>query len=149
MLEATHVIIPQNILKPLFLFIRYTLIGAAHLNQYASGIHNAEPILEPVLAASRKRKRIIERLALGLTRLKKRKFPLSRVKEALGTDDPNSIEEQVCILVTHGILVRPTSRSVELVRTFSARVRNYIVANCGLSYTQLAAVEEQAEDLTD
>ena len=149
MLEATHVIIPQNILKPLFLFIRYTLIGAAHLNQYASGIHNAEPILEPVLAASRKRKRIIERLALVLTRLKKRKFPLSRVKEALGTDDPNSIEEQVCILVTHGILVRPTSRSVELVRTFSARVRNYIVANCGLSYTQLAAVEEQAEDLTD
>ena len=149
MLKRKHAIIPQTILKPLFLFMRYTLIGAAHLNKYASGLDNADPILEPLPEASRKRKRIIERLALGLTPAKKRKFPLSRVKEALRADDPNSIEEQACILESHGVVVRPTSRSVELVRSLSARVRRYMFASCALSYAQIASVEEKAAELID
>ena len=82
----------------MLLFLWHTFLGAAHLNKSAAEVSIELPVQEPQPAASRKRKRIIERLALGLTPLKKRKFAFSRVKEALGGMDMTTIEEQVRIL---------------------------------------------------
>ena len=149
MLLAKSVVVPDTIIEPLIIFMRYTIIGAAHLNTLTSEGMNANPVLEHLPAASLKRKRIIERLALGLTRDKKRRFPLSRVKEALGRENSSCVEDQVTILESHSIVVRPTNRTVQLVRAFSALARNYMVANCALTDADVVSVERNAALLTD
>ena len=129
--------------------MRYTLIGSAHLNKFTCGIPNEVPVLEPHQAASNKRKLIIERLSEGLTPAKKRRFPLSRVKEALRAIQPTMIENQVRILESHAIVSKPSNRTVELVRRFSQRARVYMSGSCDLTEQEIVTVEENMTELQD
>ena len=149
MLRRKQVIIPETILQPLFTFLRYTLLGTRHLNKFTAGIYNENPVIEPLPVASRKRKRIIQQLAEGPSLAKKRKFPLSWVKEALRGVSLGIVEDQVRILESHAVVVRPTKRSVQLVRAFSDRARAYMIGNCAFTYAEIANVEEDAAALTD
>ena len=129
--------------------MRHTFLGTAHLNKMAAGVPFEVPLLEQRPVASRKRKRIIQRLSIGLSRQKKRKFPFSRVKEALGALDMETIENQLSILEVHSIVIRPTNRTVELVRTFSERARLFMNDSCALTTDEIAAIEVNANQLTD
>ena len=148
-LELKYITLPEDIIAPLFLFMRHTFLGAAHLNKSAAQIPIEVPLQEPHPAASRKRKRIIERLALGLTPLKKRKFPFSRVKEALNDIEAATIDVQVRILEVQSIVVRPSNRTVELARSFSARAHTYMKESCAMSNNDIIALEANANLLTD
>ena len=66
MLITKIITIPDCIPEPLFLFMRYTLIGAIHLNKHAVGVSGIHDILPDGTVSSLKRKRIIERLSRGL-----------------------------------------------------------------------------------
>ena len=63
------------------------------------------PVLQHLPAAPKKRKRIIERLALGLTTAKKRLLLLSRVQNALGRKNKSCVAEHVRILEIHAIIL--------------------------------------------
>ena len=147
--DNKFIIFPDEAIKPLLKFMRYTLIGSAHLNKFTSGIPNEVPVLEPLQAASNKRKRIIERLSEGLTGAKRRRFPLSRVKEALRAIQPTMIENQVRILESHAIVSKPSNRTVELVRRFSERARVYMSVSCDLTEQEIVTIEENMTELQD
>ena len=87
--------IPAHILDPLFRFMRYTLLGSFHLNNYAAGAPRDAPVLSNTIASSNKRKRIVDRLSIGLTGAKRRRFPLSRLNESLGEISLQAIENNL------------------------------------------------------
>ena len=149
MIERKTVTIPDDILQPLFRFLRYTQLGARHLNKFSAGVSNDNPVLEPLPVASNKRKRLILRLGEGHTRAKKRRFPFSRVKEAVRAESLQIVEDQVRILESHAIVECPSKRSVQLVRSFSDRAQAYMVESCGLTYVEIAQLEVDAADLRD
>ena len=141
--------IPAHILDPLFLFMRYTLLGSFHLNNYAAGAPPEAPVLSNTIASSNKRKRIVERLSIGLTGAKRRRFPLSRLNESLGDISLQAIENQLGILETHVIVTCPTRRTVELVRRLSDNAQNYLVNSCGYSQNDLIQLIQAISQLTD
>ena len=150
MINQKNYTIPNEVLKPLFRFMRYSLLGARHLNKFSVGAPNDMPVREPLVAtANNKRKRIISRLAQGYTRAKKRRFPLSRVKDAVGEVSLVVIEDQIRILESHAVVLRPSKRSVQLVRTFSERARAYMVSSCGFTFPEITAVENTVTILID
>ena len=108
-----------------------------------------QPVLKPHNLASRKRKRIVERLARGFSPRKLRKFSVSRVKQALQGIDPTAIEDQVRILEAHDIVLRPTQKTVELMRVFNERSRAYLGSSCAFSIQEIGTLEEAAATLID
>ena len=119
-------IIPNNILAPLFRFMRYTLIGTFSLNQYSAGRQQVLSDIPDDQTPSLKRKRILNKLSKGYTINKKRRFAYSRLKEALGnTLSKRFMEEQIEILEANVVITRPTRRSVELSRRLCATAQNY------------------------
>ena len=141
--------IPQDVLVPMFTFLRYGLLGSLHLNKVAACVPQNIPVLESLQQASRKRKRIVERLSVGLSPRKLRKFPISRVKTALGDLTSITVDNQIRILESHDVVFRPTRRSVELTRMFSATSRAYLIASCNYTAPEVARLELIAADLTD
>ena len=149
MRNEKFVTIPQDIMVPLFRFLRYTILGALHLNKLGASDQNVQPVLEPHNLASRKRKRIVERLARGFSPRKLRKFSVSRVKQAVQGIDPTAIEDQVRILEAHDIVLRPTQKTVELMRVFNERSRAYLGSSCAFSIQEIGTLEEAAATLID
>ena len=58
--------------------MRYTLIGALHLNRYAVGGPDSSELFSSDSVSSLKRKRILKRITEGYTQNKRRRFPYSR-----------------------------------------------------------------------
>ena len=66
--------IPSRVLNPQFAFMRYTLLGALHLNKHAvAGCDNSD-LIHCSVESSLKRKIIVERIADGYTQAKRRRF---------------------------------------------------------------------------
>ena len=70
MLAARVVYVDDDVLRPMFTFLHYSNLGCFHLNKLLN------PKVDPsnVDTVSRKRKRIVQRMARGYSGLKKRRF---------------------------------------------------------------------------
>ena len=141
--------IPDYIVESLLTFMRYTLLSSLHLNKLAVGYQNAQPVIEPQQGASRKRNRIVTRLSEGYTRNKKRKFFICKVHESMGDCNKIEIEQQIRILETQVVVTKPTSRTVELVRSLSATAQSYLLSKCGFTQAQLDMLIENSALLID
>ena len=141
--------IPDHILDPLFCFMRYTILGALHLNKLAVGSQLNLIIRQETDSSTLNRKRIVCRLSLGFTAEKKRLFLLSRLKDALGGLNITIIEQQIALLESHVIVTCPTRRSVELSRGFSVNAKIYLKNSCGFSNTDIVELLQNITLLID
>ena len=91
----------------------------------------------------------MERLSLGLTAAKKRRFTLSKLSHALGNIPKATIESQIRILESHAVVTCPTRRSVELNRIFSQDVQTYLLVNCSYTQVELITLMHNSEQLND
>ena len=82
---------------------------------------------------TKKRKRIIERMLDGLGPRKKRKFPISKVKESLQCFSGDFIEDQLRLLETHVMVDKPKRRTVQFVENSSLDAIGYLQGNCDLT----------------
>ena len=136
-------------MKPLLLFITYTLKSAFHLNQLVEPpLPGADPA-NVLASGALKRKKIVERLSQGLDRVKKRKFPLSKLNSSFGEYTRPEIETQVNILKSHAVVDKPTNRSVALARSFSITAREYLKKECNFLDTEITELKERNGNLTD
>ena len=92
MLTAKVVTIPETIVKPPMDFMSYALKSVIHLNEFVAGKRGSVPVHASREMANNKRKRIVERLSLGLTAAKRRRFTLSKLSHALGDIPKPTIE---------------------------------------------------------
>ena len=140
--------IPPSVLKPLMTFMTYTLKGVIHLNKLlvGCGFNNIHLELDPGI---KKRHRIVERLSQGLTSNKKRKFAYSKLKHALSDLTNNEISTQIRVLEANGVVVRPTHRSVELMRELPPTTHVYMTEQCGFDEEMLNKVLQNNMMLTD
>ena len=116
--------------------MRYTLLGALHLNKHAVGGFDNSDLIPCSVISSLKRKRIVERIAGGYTQAKRRRFTISRLNDALGDIDLGTIEEQIAILKSHVIVICPTRRSVELCRRFCIEAQIFLTESCGFDFNE-------------
>ena len=108
------------------------------------------PLYPPdAVVLSLKRKRIVDRISQGYTRAKRRRFPFSRLNEALGGITIEQIEEQICILETHDIVTLPTRRSVELSRHLNVGAHDYLVNSCGYGNNDIVMLTQANSLLID
>ena len=149
MITQRRATIPDHILDPLFCFMRYTLVGALHLNKFAAGSRVDSELLLNTQTAAVKRKRVVDRLSQGFTRAKRRCFQLSRLKDALRGFTKQTMEEHVRILESHVVVTCPSRRSVELSRSMSTNAKNYLMTSCGFSEADLAELTLNNSLLTD
>ena len=149
MLTAKVVTIPETIVKPLMDFMSYALKSVIHLNEFVAGKRGSVPVHASRDMANNKRKRIVERLSLGLTAAKRRRFTLSKLSHALGDIPKPTIESQIRILESHAVVSCPTRRSVQLNRILSHDVQAYLLAHCGYTQVELATLMNNSERLID
>ena len=149
MLTAKVVTIPETIVKPLIDFMSYALKSVIHLNEFVAGKRGSVPVHASREMANNKRKRIVERLSLGLTAAKRRRFTLSKLSHALGDIPKPTIESQVRILESHAVVTCPTRRSVQLNRILSHDVQAYLLAHCGYTQVELVTLMNNSEQLRD
>ena len=133
---------------PLLLFTTYTLKGAFHLNQLAAQCGGALPEIPPD-SSPRKRKRIVVRLSEGLERARKRKFTISKLKAAFADISRDEIEEQIAILQSHAVVVKPTNKSVELCRAMGATALEFLKTQCNYSPADLETLLVRNSVLTN
>ena len=145
-LEQGAIIIDNEILDPVFKFVRYCLLGSFHLNEFATGADLSKP---QVNLDVQKRKRIIERMANGLTARKRRRFSISKVNEALQSISKYEIEEQLNLLVSHVIIEKPTRKSACLVRNLSNDAETYLKEHCQYNDQELRGLKRKIAELVD
>ena len=143
------VIIGDDILEPVFEFLRYCLHGSFHLNEFASAGAQAGSNANRQDSCSHKRKRIIERMAIGLTNRKKRRFPISKVKEALQSISAVDIDIQLDILTTHVIVERPTRKTACLIRDLSNDADSYLTQHCSFNIQEIRSLKRKISELID
>jgi len=143
------VVIPEELVPNLLQFVTYVLKGIFHLNKFASGDSLVLPQPSPENRLSGKRHRIVERLGQGFGRAKRRRFFLSKLDKALGGIPRQILEQQIRILISHGVLTAPTHRSVCLHRSISHGALLYLKDNCDYNDQQLAALLQANEGLQD
>ena len=114
MLTEKVVTIPDTVVKPLLTFMKYTIVGAFHLNKFAAGTSVVDPVDPNVIPVSQKRKRLVIRLSEGLLRIKKRKFPISKLKESFASWTLAELDEQIQILNSHAVVSKPTHELLSL-----------------------------------
>ena len=98
------VTIPDAILDSLFRFIRYCLLGAMHLNRLAAGLIAPLENVNRNIEESKIRKRVVERMCLGFSPRKKRRFPMSKLRAALSKVDDTKLANELRVLETHVII---------------------------------------------
>ena len=119
------------------------------MNALANGLRHPAPLLPPSGVISRKRKRIIQRLAQGFTGIKKRKFYISNIKEYLRPYTRDIIVTQIRILESHAVVTQPTKKSVELMRTLSASARAYLLTECQFAEDEIIQLDQANSLLVD
>ena len=140
--------IPDYMLDSLFKFLRYSLFGAQHLNRLSCGINN---VRNKVHEDSKKRKRIIDRLAKGniLQAHKRCRVPISKLCESLQTFSSDYIEMQLNILTSKVVISKPSTRSVSLMRSFSNDAQIYLKEMCTYTDLQLEELKLKTRVLLD
>ena len=124
-LEDKIITIDQDLLEPIFKFMRFCLTGSFHLNKLAAGSLPSD--VQPNTDA-RKRKRIIDKMSNGFR--KKRRITLSKIKESVQSINPLVVENQLDILSTQVIIERPTRKSACLIRQMSEDAEKYLKSDC-------------------
>ena len=115
-----------------------------HLNKIGAG--SLPSNLQPN-ADTRKRKRIIERMSIDLR--KKRRFPVSKVKESIQSISSIEVENQLEILSTHVIIERPTRKSACLVRQMSEDAKAFLKSKCLCNEAELNVLKRKVSLLED
>ena len=108
MLNKGVVQIGDEVLKPVFNFLEYCLLGSFSLNALAAGLNTGE---QQQIMGSRKRKKIVERMAKGFTPQKRRRFTMSKFQESLQSLSAKDIDEQLAVLVAHVVVEKPSRKS--------------------------------------
>ena len=88
-------------------------------------------------------------MARGLAPRKKRRFPISKVKESLQSINGNEIEVQIDILTTHVIIERPTRKTASLVRNLSQDADSFLKGHCSYNEQELHNLKRQITLLRD
>ena len=138
------VTIGDDILNPIFKFLEYCLVGAFHLNEFSAGNVSKKTEINP---HSKKRKRIVERMAKGLTSNKRRRFQISKVKECFQCYTSNDIEEQLKILITHVIIEKSSRKSVGLVQNLSENAEAYLKTHCLFKEDEITTLKSNISQL--
>ena len=108
MLIDKVVTIPDIIVPALLKFMRFTIMGALHLNQFAAGCSSIAHVQEPSQVGSVVQKRLISRLAEGLLAIKKRKFTLSKLMESFADYSRDTLLKEIPILTTQSVVWQRT-----------------------------------------
>ena len=98
---------------------------------------------------SRKRKRIVQRLAQGLGRARKRRFFISNLVKSMNNFSKEAIQQQIKILITQSIVSAPTHKSVQLERTISEDAKTFLKMSCNYDENELTQLEIANGQLTD
>ena len=96
-----------------------------------------------------KRRRIIERLSKGFSGRKRRKFAVSKVKEALRCFKSEDIDIELSLLESHEVIEKPSFRSVRLVREFSLDALTFLQQKCGYDGNEIVALENKIALLSE
>ena len=145
MLEKGIVEIGDEILEPVFKFLEYCLLGSFSLNALAAGHKPGEQLQ---VTGSRKRKRIVQRMARGLTPQKRRRFSISKIKESLQCFSSEDIEQQLAVLVSHVIIEKPTRKSISMVRNLSLIAESYLKTHCLYTTNEIVGLKRMMSELT-
>jgi len=143
--QEKKAIISTSVVKAIFKFLHYCILGGFHLNKYAAA---AGGIMDRNDGA-RKRKRIIQRMAKGINPGKRRRFHVSKVKEALKVFTSDEVDRQLKILVVHEIVEKPTSRTVRLVRNFSLDAMAFLQNKCLYDGNDIEELQIKISSLND
>lgn len=138
--------IDATILDPLFRFIRYYLLGAFHLTSRSFDIRQDAA---KQLSESRKRKRIVLRMARGYTPRKKRCFPMSKLKASFSCYAEEDFLQQLNVLSANVIIEKPSVRSVQLVHNFSLEALAFLEKSCGLDGNAIMDLQQKISLLED
>ena len=84
----------------------------------------------------------------GLGPRKKRKFPISKVKESLQWFSGDFIEDQLRLLETHVMVDKPKGGTVQLVENFSLDAIGHLQGNCDFDGNELMGLQEKIQNLT-
>ena len=145
MMTAGVVDVGDNILKAAFSFLEYCVLSSFHLNAFAAG---QGPLVNQLNTESTKRKRIVDRLAKGLTSQKRRRFPISKVKESLQCFTSDEIDQQLNILATHVIVENPSRKSVCLVENLSDNAEIYLKSHCMFKDADIIVLKTMISELS-
>ena len=88
-------------------------------------------------------------MAIGLTPRKKRRFPVSKVKESLQSLTANDIDIQLDILTAHVIVERPTRKTASLIRDLSNDAESYLMEHCSFNDQELRSLKRNISELID
>ena len=86
-------------------------------------------------------------MSRGLTSRKKRRFPISKVKECFKAFNSDEIEQQLHILCTHVIVEKPSRMSVGLVQNLSRDAENYLKAHCIYNDNEIIELKRKITEL--
>ena len=124
------VTIPNDIVPNLVKLMTYILKGTFLLNRYAKGqLLNTVPTNASARGA-RKRYRIVQRLAEGMGRAKRRRYHLSKLERGLGGMSREDMMQEIRLLKANAVVVMPSHRSVALEREFSEEAMTYLKTSC-------------------
>ena len=143
--EDKKAIISKSVVDAIFHFLRYCLLGGFHLNNHAA----ASGVSIDIKQGARKRKRIIERMAKGINPGKRRRFHVSKIKEALKCFTGDDIDKQLKVLAVHEIIEKPTSASVRLVKNLSLEATSFLQSKCLYDGNDIEQLKIQIESLND
>ena len=144
-IHAKVATVHDYILEPVFNFLRYSLKCAFQLNALANGVSQ---ISGKCNENANKRKRIVERLAKGYTSNKRRRFPISKIKESLQSVSASSIEEQLSVLESHVVVEKPTNKSTCLVNALSIDAQSFLKTKCKFTDMEVVALMAKILELS-
>ena len=100
-------------------------------------------------SGSRKRRRIMQRLAQGYGQAKKRRFYISMLGKSFADINTEEMEQQLRILRSQGLITAPTHRSVSLERNLSPNAVQFLRESCNFADDDIAALLAANPNLTD
>ena len=88
-------------------------------------------------------------MANGLNPNKKRRFPISKIKESLQRINSYEVEEQLNILESRVIIEKPSLKSARLVRNMSQNDETYLKEHCQYNDQEISGLKKKIYLLTD
>ena len=146
MIEDEVVYVESKVFQPMFIFLRFCLLGCFHLNKLVESKVEPQNIIE---TNPRKRKRIIQRMARGYTGQKKRRFTSSKLKEALPGMNSILLKEQMSVLVAQEIVEKRTNKSFSLILQLSSEAQNFLQVECVFDGNEIMDLQHELLDLKE
>ena len=148
-LDVGVVTFPLKIIPPFLLLMNYIIEGVFILNKYASGSSLVEAQGAVAASGSRKRRGIVQRLAQGYGRAKKRRFYISMLGKSFADINTEEMEQQLRILRSQGLITAPTHRSVSLERNLGPNAVQFLRESCDFADDDIATLLAANTNLTD